>query len=122
MTRRPVSFPNDIPSSDAMFDSETVWRRAGAGGEWPWLPATSVYFLQGADSGMIRIGIAKDVQARIASHRSSSAEELTWLGDMPGGIALERQFHSTFSALRHKGSWYLPDQSLLDTISRVVVL
>lgn len=131
MSRRVVSFPTDtwpprmsaaIPSSDDMFANEAVWIAAGTGGAWPNAPATQIYFLQGETSGLIRFGIAKDIKARVASHRSSSAETLKWLGDMPGGLPLERLLHSTFKACRVKGSWYRPEQELLDTIARMVVL
>lgn len=122
MTRRAVTFPNGIPSADDLFANEALWIEADAGGEWPNAPATQIYFLQGEVSGLIRIGIARDIKARIASHRSSSPEPLKWLGDMPGGLPLERKIHAAFKYCRLKGSWYRPEQELLDTIARVVVL
>ncbi len=116
--------PADIPSAEDMYDDEAIWIAAGAGeaGSWPWRPVSYVYFLQGQKSGLIRIGKAKNVWERFSAHKSSSAEPLIQLGDMPGGITLERQFHTVFKPFRHKGSWYRPDKSLLDTIWRVVDL
>jgi hypothetical protein len=122
MSRRPAPIPADLPSADDLFGSSELWDAAGAGGEWPWKPASRVYFLKDAGTGLIRIGIAKNMDARIASHQSSNAGKLEWLGDMPGGRQLERQIHEAFAHARSHGSWYRPENDIVSAINRMIVL
>jgi len=63
-----------------------------------------VYFVEGA--GLIKIGVSKDVEKRIASLKNGSPVPLTLLGYIQGSRALEAELHERFADIRDHGEWF----------------
>jgi len=78
----------------------------------------SVYFVGSGKlgAGLIKIGYAEDVAARLSSLQVGSAEPLHLLGDLPGDREAEEWLHNRFGHLRVRGEWFLPAPELLDFI------
>lgn len=76
-----------------------------------------VYFIQGVESRLVKIGWAVDPARRLKTLRTGSAEPLRLLATMPGTRFTERDLHKTFSAHRVRGEWFLPKQAILSVIS-----
>lgn len=77
---------------------------------------THVYFAQAAFSGLIKIGIAKDVQMRLSGLRTSSSEPILLLGSVPANKLFERYLHGLFEPIRSHGEWFYPHWSLFFVI------
>ena len=70
-------------------------------------PLTHIYFLLDHDAAQIKIGIAKDVEARKRQHERARGRKLDLLGAIRGGAALEIAMHSRFAPYRReKREWY----------------
>jgi Meiotically Up-regulated Gene 113 (MUG113) protein len=68
---------------------------------------TSVVYLIGSpDHGHVKIGIAKDVERRLATLQTGNHHTLQVLATMPGGLRLERLLHSYFADRHTRGEWY----------------
>lgn len=80
-------------------------------------PEGAVYFIQGESGGPIKIGMARNVRARMASLQTAHHSRLHLLGQMPGGSALESQLHRQFAAHRLQGEWFAPTAELLAYIA-----
>lgn len=63
-----------------------------------------VYFMGGA--GLIKIGVALDVDKRFREAQNASPVELSYYGSFPGTLVDERELHAAFSHLRHHGEWF----------------
>jgi len=83
-------------------------------------PGSSVYFVQQAPDGPIKIGISRDVQGRIAALQSSSAHPLRLLGQIPGGRALEAHLHELFHERRLQGEWFEPVADILSLMEQLI--
>lgn len=79
-----------------------------------------VYFLRRSD-GLIKIGFAKDVEARIRQLHPVAGSELELLAKVEGGQSKEASLHKKFAHLRHHREWFLPGDDLLEFISSVSV-
>jgi hypothetical protein len=77
----------------------------------------TIYFIQGENSGAIKIGYSSKVGARLAAMRTASAEPLRLLGCAPGGRLLERQLHREFADARSRGEWFCATPELIARIS-----
>ena len=55
----------------------------------------------------VKIGFAKDPQARLSAFRTSNPMEMALLGCIEGGRELEKMFHQIFGPLRHGNEWFL---------------
>jgi hypothetical protein len=100
--------------SGQLFDKVTGrafrYGRRGHGG---------VYFLQAKTGGPIKIGIARNIVARMTEIQSSMPEELVCLGVMLGaGRNEERRLHRFFSDSWIRGEWFRPTDDLLKWIER----
>lgn len=73
-----------------------------------------VYFIRAANSGLIKIGRAKDPQRRLAALRTGSADVLTVLKIVATDDArqLERDLHRRFAPWRQHGEWFAPNPGL----------
>lgn len=78
----------------------------------------SVYFLQRQD-GMIKIGFAKDVAARIRQLHPAAGSELVLLALTTGGITKETDLHKKFHHLKHHREWFRPEPELLAFIANI---
>lgn len=83
---------------------------------------SSVYFVQQGANGPIKIGVSRDVQARLTQLQTSSAHPLQLLVSVAGGSALEADLHKQFEADRLHGEWFEPSAQLLDFIKTVTAI
>ena len=81
------------------------------------LRMSSVYFVQ-ANDGHIKIGLARDVQKRLASLQTAHAHELVLLVAIEGTFRLEQSLHRKFAHLRLRGEWFRPEPELLELIAQ----
>lgn len=78
----------------------------------------SVYFIRADHVGLIKIGIAQDVNQRLATLRTSSPVRLELLAVIrDGGQALEARLHQRFAGARSHGEWFHPTPELLSYIA-----
>jgi hypothetical protein len=63
-----------------------------------------VYFMQSGD--LIKIGVARDVQKRIASLQCGNPEPITLLAAVAGDHKTERHLHQRFATDRVRGEWF----------------
>jgi Meiotically Up-regulated Gene 113 (MUG113) protein/AAA domain-containing protein len=75
-----------------------------------------VYFIFAAYAGLIKIGIAYDVEARLKALQSNTGDRLHLLLAIPGGRAKEAELHQRFSADRVRGEWFRPSPALLSLV------
>jgi hypothetical protein len=67
----------------------------------------SVYFIQAATGGLVKIGVAGDPVARLAEIQRMCPIPLRILGTLPGvGQAGESALHRRFAAERRHGEWF----------------
>lgn len=80
-----------------------------------------VYFLQGGDSGLIKIGKANDVNKRIADIQRMSPVVLNILCAIKCKDAhkLESELHNRFMKYRRHGEWFEPTKGIYDFIAEV---
>lgn len=79
---------------------------------WPILGG--VYFV--AAGQQVKIGVAKNIRARLAGLQTSSPVPLRLLAFAPGGLAEERAYHREFAAHRLLGEWFELAPAILWTI------
>lgn len=65
----------------------------------------SVYFVS-ADDRRVKIGVARDVQSRVASLQTGCPDPLVVLGTFPGGALLERAIHAALKTEWIRGEWF----------------
>jgi hypothetical protein len=77
---------------------------------WEQIPTEKikhVYFLQCAETARVKIGVADDVDKRIAKIQAMSATELHYCGSIPSnGYELETHLHQKFAEYRTHGEWF----------------
>lgn len=73
------------------------------------------YFVQSGVGGPIKIGVTTNIQNRLQSLATGSAEPLTLLGTLKGNH--ERRLHERFAACRKSGEWFEPAAELLAELS-----
>lgn len=98
----------DIPSIDEIDDGFELF----GGCSHP----TEVYFLEGALSGLIKIGIASSLSSRVASIRTSTPEPLSLICHLPANQYFEKFMHGLFEPLRHHGEWFYPHWTIHSVI------
>jgi len=81
-------------------------------------PADNVYFIQ-ANTGQIKIGIARDVKCRLARLRTMSPVSLSLLAQTDGGQPQEATYHARFAEHRLHGEWFSPHPDILAEIERL---
>jgi len=82
-------------------------------------PRSGVYFVRAGDGGPIKIGTARNVNARLDTLQIGSSEELTLLALIPGDEKVERKLHREFRHLRIRGEWFEPAPELLARIAEL---
>ena len=65
-----------------------------------------IYFIADSQRSMIKIGIARDPDARFRDLQNSSPIALALLGSMPGDRTHEAELHQRFSDFRLHGEWF----------------
>lgn len=66
----------------------------------------TVYFAQGSDSGLVKIGYSRHTWKRIEQLSSGVSDKMTLLRVCPGGRVAEQWVHRRFSEQRCHGEWF----------------
>lgn len=77
-----------------------------------------VYFISWT-RGPIKIGVARNVNQRLASLQISSPHKLGVLASTTGGYARERAYHRQFVSHRLRGEWFVRCPAILEEIDRL---
>lgn len=80
------------------------------------LARCSVYFIQNARSGHVKIGFSTDVRSRLSALQTSQADSLVLIRLIDGGPATERWLHRRFGHLSLRGEWFAFDSDMLTII------
>jgi Meiotically Up-regulated Gene 113 (MUG113) protein len=94
--------------------------------DWSWSPKASrymrhhktptfIYFLR--CGGHIKIGVAKNVDARIGQLQMGCPLPLELIAAVPGKPMEEKKLHAKFRHLRSTGEWFRAEKPLLDFIA-----
>lgn len=87
----------------ALFEAPT--ERALADAVWqPLEPGEFVYFAAAGER--VKIGKANDVTKRLATLQTGCPYKIKLLKVERGGVAVERDYHRRFAALRENGEWF----------------
>jgi len=78
-----------------------------------------VYFVQGSEGGLIKIGHTNDIAKRLVSLQTGHPTLLTLLATEQGGPELERVLHTRFAHLRGRGEWFANAEELLTYIGNL---
>jgi DNA-binding XRE family transcriptional regulator len=79
-----------------------------------------VYFIQAGAGGPIKIGIAANLQRRIATLQTGCPEPLVVLGTIAGGPLEEARLHAHLRAFRIRGEWFKPSELVLSTVQQAL--
>ena len=77
----------------------------------------AVYFIQAVNGGPIKIGLAKDPQARLAKIQLMSPVKLKLLAVMEGEYPQEQAVHMHFGNIHSHGEWFYDTPELMSFIS-----
>lgn len=75
-----------------------------------------VYFFQGAETGLIKIGYSTDPERRLRDLTTMSPDQITVLATFRGAVSDERKLHKRFKKHRAHGEWFKPAKPILDYI------
>ena len=76
-----------------------------------------VYFARAV--GLVKIGWAKNVQARLRELQTGCPVDLHLLATTPGERTDERSYHRRFCDFRARGEWFRGDDTIRDEIVRL---
>ena len=77
-------------------------------------PERLVYLIQAGEDGPVKIGSARDPQARLRALQTASPLKLRLHVTVPGGYAKERELHERFGYFRMNGEWCEPIPEIFD--------
>ncbi len=75
-----------------------------------------LYFIEAVNSGFIKIGRSVNPERRLEQLSTGSPNQLTIIGKISGGSALEAELHTRFDAQRERGEWFKVTRELRDFI------
>lgn len=75
-----------------------------------------IYFVQCQSTRLIKIGIARDVLARLRDLQGSSSTALIMLASTPGSRKAEFTLHERFRFAHVRGEWFTPVPELMELI------
>lgn len=101
---------------DGMFTSEATDDDLAVARWWPLMSASKVYFARAGQR--VKIGKAKNVQARLATLQTGCPDKIELIMTIPGDHALERELHHQFSHLREHGEWFRHEGELAAFLTR----
>lgn len=79
-----------------------------------------VYFIATRYSRMIKIGLARNPQGRLASLQTASPEPLDLLKVLPGvGREGEARLHERLDGSRSHGEWFFPTDEVMAAVTEV---
>lgn len=81
------------------------------------VPASVVYFVQGAGGGPVKIGVTSDLDKRLKSLQTGHPELLVVLKWVPGDASIEALLHARFGHLRLAGEWFRHEGDLVEFLS-----
>jgi len=67
-----------------------------------------VYVIEAAETGHLKIGLARDPASRVRELQTGSPVELLLIGQVPAGPAFEALLHRRFDLYRVRGEWFSP--------------
>lgn len=74
-----------------------------------------IYFVQPEGRDVVKIGVAREFESRIAALQTSSPERLIVLGVLFGqGFDREQEIHNMFAADRRSGEWFTLTKAIRD--------
>lgn len=76
----------------------------------------TVYFIQGIETGHVKIGHSSKLEERIRRLQASSPDVFHLVALMHGGIELEKRLHSVFGENRRNGEWFAVDKRMSDAV------
>lgn len=80
---------------------------------WPLPGDTNLYFIQGKTRGLVKIGLARDVDRRLATIQLYSPVHLSVVHVIPNvSYEYETFMHTKFAAERMHGEWFKPKRVL----------
>lgn len=74
---------------------------------------TNIYFVQERYTGPIKIGVAKDIRARISNMQVANPRPLRVVARCMASVALERFVHDSLVEYRLAGEWFQPASRVL---------
>lgn len=80
-------------------------------------PAGFVYFIRAARMRAVKIGWARDAEARLRELQTASHHKLHLIGFLPGSLEDERRWHLGFRSLRIRGEWFNLTDDLREAIN-----
>jgi T5orf172 domain len=83
------------------------------------MPESFVYMLRAEGDTPIKVGVATDVQSRIASLQTGNSRRLELLALLLGSYPLERALHCELSGYCVRGEWFDDGSGLLDFVARI---
>jgi hypothetical protein len=92
--------------------------RSSMGEKRPVKSEASVYFAQKSD-GLIKIGFANDVDARMKQISAMAGSELTVLATTDGGERKEKSLHKRFQSAKCHGEWFHPTSEVLSFVDEL---
>lgn len=78
-----------------------------------------LYFVQGEQTGLIKIGSSTSPINRLESMQTGSPEKLKLLFYIDNAVESERVMHEQFAGVRHRGEWFKPTPELLDRMKEL---
>lgn len=79
-----------------------------------------IYFIQGAKTGLIKIGKAVDCQIRLKTLQTGSPDKLHILKEIyTDDVGMERLLHNRFRYCHSHGEWFYPKKELLEVIEQL---
>jgi hypothetical protein len=75
---------------------------------------SKVYFIKCNE--YIKIGKADNLPKRLKQLQTSNPYELSIIGAISGNLDIEKEAHSNFKHLHHKGEWFKNDISIVNYI------
>lgn len=82
-----------------------------------------VYFIQGKDTGRIKIGYSTNIADRLNALRTMLSEEFETLAVLQGvKQEKETELHQQFNFCRKRGEWFLPHEAIFDYIRASIKL
>jgi hypothetical protein len=80
-------------------------------------PSSVVYFVRCELNGLVKIGIAENLERRLAGLKAQSPVPLELLATIPAeSYELEAALHRRFAEYRHHGEWFEVSDGLDDLI------
>lgn len=78
----------------------------------------AVYFVLARKCGRVKIGTTRNVRDRMSTLQGCAPEPYTFLGWIPGGLAIERGLHKKLSDCRAFGEWFEIGETLTEELAR----